>query len=56
MKNEKPIEQDDGLELCDECGNNVPKEEIKTCPDCFMKICEDCWKLHSETHFEEEET
>jgi len=50
MKNEKEIEQDDGLEICDGCGNEFPEDEINVCPDCLIKICDDCWELHSDTH------
>ena len=51
MKNEKEIEQDDGLEICDGCGNEFPKDELKTCPDCLLKFCDFCLDLHSEEHW-----
>lgn len=54
MKNEKEIEQDDGLEICDGCGNEFPKDELKTCPDCLIKICSDCWELHSDEHYQKD--
>jgi predicted sulfurtransferase len=50
MKNEKEIEDD--VEICDGCGNEFPEEEMQTCPDCLIKICDDCWELHSDTHLE----
>jgi hypothetical protein len=55
MKNEKEIEQDDRLEICDSCGNEFPKDEIRVCSDCLIKVCSDCWETHSDLHVDMQE-
>lgn len=54
MKIEKrnpKIELPDGLELCDDCGHEFEKDEIKACSYCKRRVCKFCMDLHSEEHY-----
>jgi uncharacterized UBP type Zn finger protein len=52
-----PIEQDDGLDLCDECGFEDLKENIAVCVNCGKKLCGanehggGCIDLHDECYY-----
>lgn len=57
MKIEKrnpKIEIPDGLDLCDDCGHEFEKNEIKTCSFCKRRVCKICMDFHSEEHYLEQ--
>jgi hypothetical protein len=51
MKNEQEIEEDDGQELCDECGVEYDRKEITTCSCCNKQFCKLCLDLHTDTKY-----